>query len=99
MGEKYTAGPWVLLRALRPVDGQFDYGIAADIDGKRYCIAETYGRAAENVLPPAFANARLISAAPDLLAVAQMILAAVEGGDEMAVVDAARAAIEKATIA
>ena len=40
--------------------------------------------------------APLIAAAPDLLAVAKMIVAAVEGGDEMAVVNAARAAISKA---
>lgn len=44
------------------------------------------------------ANARLISAAPDLLAACRKIVDAVEDGDEMAAVEMARAAIAKAEV-
>lgn len=66
MSEKFTAGPWELKRALRSTDGAYDYGIGAMIDGNRYCIAETFGRVAGALYPPAEANAHLVAAAPTM---------------------------------
>jgi hypothetical protein len=65
----HTHGPWESRKAKFPIDGQFDWGVSAEIDGKRYAIAEAFGRVAQDVLTPAEANARLIAAAPELLQV------------------------------
>ena len=59
---KWTPGPWTVIRALKPVDGEYDYGI----NGSGRIIAEAYGRTTETERPPAEANANLIAAAPDL---------------------------------
>jgi hypothetical protein len=60
----HTPGPWATHRSRFPVDGQTDYAIVAG----QQVIAEAFGRSDRNVYPPAEANARLIAAAPDLLA-------------------------------
>lgn len=67
---KHTPGPWNIRRAQFPVDGEYDYAIYSDVDR---VLAEVFGRAGQNIFPPAEANARLIAAAPDLLAAAKLI--------------------------
>ena len=64
---KHTPGPWKLQKALRPVDGEYDYGIGAKVSGRGQCIAEAFGRCSDRDLLPAEANARLIAAAPEML--------------------------------
>jgi len=71
--EKHTAGPWSFKQAIAPVDGEYDYGISADFEGRPLCIAEAFGRIAREVRPNALANGRLIAAAPDLLEAAEAI--------------------------
>lgn len=63
----HTPGPWEFRRANKPVDGEYDYGISAEIDGEDRCIAEAFGRCATAVRLDAYANARLIAHAPNLL--------------------------------
>lgn len=95
---EHTPGPWACNKSRHPHDGEFDYAIGAG--GK--VIAEAFGRVAEGPdgLRPAYANACLISAAPDLLAALKAI--APEGWldddtmDHMPGVKEARAAIAKA---
>jgi hypothetical protein len=61
---EHTPEPWTIKRALRPVDGAYDYAIGAEIDdGGPYCIGEIVGRAAEDVWLPSEANAKRIVAA------------------------------------
>lgn len=55
-----TERPWTKRRALRPVDGEYDYAIQATVDGKLQIIAETFGRSATTIFPNAEANAALI---------------------------------------
>jgi hypothetical protein len=55
-----TPGPWRVVGASRTQDGEWDYGIVADIDGRPYLIAEAFGRVAETVRPDAHANAEFI---------------------------------------
>ena len=64
----HTPGPWTYRRALQPVDGEYDYAITAVIAGEPDCIAEAFGRVNLDIRLGAEANARLIAAAPDLLA-------------------------------
>lgn len=64
---RHTPGPWTCKKALTPVDGAFDYAIAAEVDGRPQVIAEAFARSGQTSFPPAEANARLIAAAPDLL--------------------------------
>lgn len=71
---KWTPGPWSTKAARRPVDGEFDWGIVATIDGVPRIIGEAYGRASNNVRPNAEANARLISAAPDMAEALEKLL-------------------------
>lgn len=89
---KPTPGPWTTARALTPTDGEFDFAIGAMIDGKKYCIAETFGRVSTGIRTPAEANARLIAASPAMFdfikkrasegdADAAAIIAAVTGRD------------------
>ena len=106
---EHTKGPWEIRRALHPVDGEFDYAIGAELDGKRYCIAEAFARVGDNVRPDAAANARLIASAPDMLAALRDAMDFMEerinrelGGEtpdarEAAVIESARAAIQRAT--
>lgn len=104
---KWTPGPWSTKAARRPVDGEFDWGIVATIDGVPRIIGEAYGRASNNVRPNAEANARLISAAPDMAKALERFLdhyvAMVSSGDcgfwnpeDEAHVKAARSALAKA---
>lgn len=66
----YTPGPWQTKRAEIRVDGEYDYAI---YDANREVIAEAFGRSSQNNFPPAEANARLIAAAPDLLAALKFV--------------------------
>jgi hypothetical protein len=52
--------PWTFERAKFPTDGEFDYAIAATIDGKKCVIAEVFGRVAVNTRPDAQATASRI---------------------------------------
>lgn len=63
----FTPGPWSVRKAKTPTDNAFDYGIGAALGGKERCIAEAFARVDVDIYPDAEANARLISAAPDLL--------------------------------
>lgn len=80
-----TQGPWKAVSALRSwmvvtAHGQRTFNI---------CAINTDRIEQE-------ANARLIAAAPELLAACRRVLAAVDDGDEMAAVDQCRAAVAKA---
>lgn len=69
----YTRGPWAYRKAKLPTDGKYDFGISADFSGKPFCIAEAFGRVGREIFPDAEANARLITAAPDMLAALQRV--------------------------
>lgn len=71
---KHTPGPWTSKQSLKPVDGEYDFAISAEIDGRNRCIAEVFGRVSETHRPNAEANARLIAAAPELLAALVQLL-------------------------
>lgn len=94
---KHTPGPWRHVIAKLPVDGAFDYAIR-DADGE--LIAEVFGRTSTTNYPPAEANARLMAAAPELLAALVGILEI--GKRDMSnqkydgYFDSARAAVAKA---
>jgi hypothetical protein len=62
----YTPGPWTCGQAARPVDGCYDWGVKAYVNGNYEVVAESFARSSESIYPPAEANARLIAAAPDL---------------------------------
>lgn len=64
--EKFTPGPWASHRAKTPVDGEYDWCVFCEVDGKRHVIIEAFGRVDVDMRPNAQANASLISAAPDL---------------------------------
>ncbi len=66
MGAQHTPGPWMFLP-----DGERGQFVILTKLGHRLDIAETYGWPST----PREANARLIAAAPDLLAAAQRALA------------------------
>jgi hypothetical protein len=68
---KFTPGPWTVRKAKKPIDGEFDFGIFAEIGGSPYCIAEAYGRVSPSFTPEARANANLIAASPGLFEAAQ----------------------------
>lgn len=104
---KWTPGPWTTKQARFPVDGEFDWCVAATIDGAQHVIVEAFGRVADHVRPNAEANARLISAAPDMAEALQGFLdhyvAMVNSGDcgfwnpeDETHVKAARSALAKA---
>lgn len=89
---KHTPGPWVAdKRWIRPQDGTINNGIAIVLDWPAHndTVAD--------------ANARLLAAAPDLLAALNKIVDAAEarysecGSDNHPAIAAARAAIAKAT--
>ncbi|MCW5605997.1 MAG: hypothetical protein KIT18_15760 [Burkholderiales bacterium] len=80
----HTPGPWVVRRAKFQVDGAYDYGIGAMIDGHERCLAEAFGRVAEDVYQDAEANARLIAAAPCLLAALESLIAIADESEGVA---------------
>lgn len=41
---EFTKGPWEVRRALVPSDGGYDWGVIAEFDGHRVCIAEAFAR-------------------------------------------------------
>jgi len=97
---KHTPGPW----KIRRIDGGYQINMATAIRNPgnyqtHHRVEMDFGLYREDgkQFREAEANARLIAASPDLLKVALMVLDAVDSGDEMAVVDAAREAIAKAT--
>ena len=79
--KKWTPGPWTVTRARYPTDGEYDYGIGVRRDGREYCIAETFGVAGPEFLPPAEANARLIAAAPEMAEAIDLLLKSTWGTD------------------
>jgi hypothetical protein len=83
----HTPGPWLVYQWDKGDDSAFEI---ADKDGRPTAIpvSSPWRSDAERD-----ANARLIAAAPDLLAVCYRII---ETGDEIAVVKAAKAAVAKA---
>lgn len=96
---KHTAGPWAYKRADHPTDGEYDFAVRAG--GK--VIAEAFGRVdhGEAGKRPAEANARLMAAAPELLAALKAFAEASEEFPSLLeplsdLVDDARAAIAKA---
>lgn len=100
----FTPGPWLIKRAEIRIDDEYDYAI---YDTGHQVIAEAFGRSGVSDFPPAEANARLISAAPDLYEAVKgfldLYVALVNSGDcgnwnpeEEDVVIAARAALQKA---
>jgi hypothetical protein len=76
----HTSTPWDYRRAKSPTDGEYDYGISAVINGRTYCIAETFGRCAIAVTPPADANAAFIVKACNAHA---DLVTALKGSDAM----------------
>lgn len=68
---EHTPGPWQSMRSKAPHDGEYDYAIGAE---GAPVLAEAFGRTADGGRPPAEANARLIAAAPDLLAQLDMVV-------------------------
>jgi len=101
---QHTPGPWSFKRAKFAVDGEFDFGVSALFDGKPLCIAEAFARAASDVRPDAYANARLIAAAPEMLVALQLYNATYAStqshptaAQEAACINAVRAAIAQAT--
>ena len=56
----HTPTPWGKRRALRPVDGEYDCGIWAEIEDRPHVIAECYGRVSDTIRPDAEANAAFI---------------------------------------
>ena len=82
---KHTPGPWNYDRSGYSlyVNSGRELVTALSMDGKRLETSE--------------ANARLIAAAPDLLALAERIARLPEHGHYLALIDEARAAISKAT--
>jgi len=90
---QHTPGPWTVTRSKMETDGAFDYAISAE---GSLVLAEAFGRDAKGGWPPAEANARLIAAAPELLAmlkVAQLWLD-VDGRFDMQGINAAIAKAE-----
>ena len=86
---KHTPGPWVVDPAVRQ-----GFTVYAPKEGFIVGTQDEEGRygAIESE-----ANARLIAAAPDLLALAERIARLPEHGHYLALIDEARAAIAKAT--
>lgn len=62
-----TPGPFSVRRAVTPQDGEYDYCVSAEIEGRQQVVAEVFGRTSETHRPDAYSNAHLFAAAPDLL--------------------------------
>jgi hypothetical protein len=72
----FTPGPWEARRAVKPDNvGGYDYAIIAP--GRAF-IAEVFEVVAEGDVRPVEANARLIAAAPDLLAALRLCVQRIE---------------------
>ncbi len=95
MSKQHTPGPWKISH-IRP--GDFG-GMIAQISTKRHlALAEVVWRIAdESRSCEKEANARLIAAAPDLLAFAKRIAALPHHGEYVQLIEEALAAINKAT--
>ena len=94
-----TPGPWTFRRAITFTDGGFDYGIDAIVKGKKRYIAEAFEVVGNGVKVDALANARLIAAAPELLAALDELVAKNYGqprGVTVPALDRARAALARA---
>ena len=76
----FTPGPYEVASSNRLSDGEYDYGIGAKIDGRKYCIAEAFGRVADDIRPPAAANAYLLAQAPALYKCLEDLISNVESG-------------------
>ena len=59
-GAEHTPLPWFYRKAKFPTDGEYDYGISAEINGQQYCIGEMVGICANDIKLPVEANAALI---------------------------------------
>ena len=97
MSAAHTPGPWVAKHA---ADKSGDIGIVGDGG----CVAECFHeirKSYEGAYAECLANARLIAAAPELLAFAQSLVAAWESKEGMPypyhIASAAQAVITKAT--
>lgn len=65
---KHTpTGPFEVRKSLTPADGEYDYAIGAPFGDRKHCIAEVYGRVAEDVRLDAERYANLFASAPELL--------------------------------
>jgi hypothetical protein len=99
MSAQHTGGPWNASRAKMPDNtGGYDWCIT---DGSGKIIGEAfehvdYGQRGSYDIRPAEANARLIAAAPDLLAALEALVGSFEKHRPKEYWDAARAAIAKA---
>ena len=87
---KHTIGPWSV-RGPAGIDK--DYAIVGDYS----IIAEAWGRVGETKYPDAYANARLIAAAPELLDACNAAMRLDYFREHNALADMMRAAIAKAT--
>ena len=56
----HTPTPWDITRSRGPVDGEYDFGITAEIGGRTEVIAEAFGWVSEIHKSPAEANAAFI---------------------------------------
>jgi hypothetical protein len=93
---EHTPGPWLKRPARIPDNvGGYDVGIVGQIGERDYIIAEAFEIVDKGVKVPVNANARLIAAAPDLLAALKRLLYAPDNELSEAN-DQARAAIDKA---
>lgn len=95
----HTPGPWTVIRSKMATDGAFDYAIGTDGSP---VIAEAFGRDAKGGWPNAEANARLIAAAPEMLAALQeaegeLYQVPPADAEQERVLAVVRAAIAKAT--
>lgn len=73
MSAQHTPGPWALYRFLRDHNGVAltGYGVLANIDQREAVICEAYP--ASHLVVVSEANARLIAAAPELLAFVETV--------------------------
>jgi len=61
MSDKPTNGPYGYSRAKLPVDGEYDWAVYINDDGKKHCIAEAFGKVDYVQCAPAEAHAELIA--------------------------------------
>lgn len=96
----HTPGPWTTKRAKMPVDCEFDWCVTCNIGGEPHVIIEAFGRVSETIRPDAEANARLVAAAPDLLAALEWYVEHDDAGPDddyyLAGLEQAKAALAKA---
>ncbi len=68
---KHSPVPWSMRWAKKTTDGELDCAI---VDANGQIIAEVFGRTSTDHRPPTSCNAKLIAAAPDLLAFVELYL-------------------------